>query len=194
MMKSRSTNDATKRYTSPCPLVGNFEETIEVQEQGNIASLCAVISSDIASHVTSSSVKRSNNPHLVPFISEHQQSEMRRRKSYKSIQKEQFNLRPDDNTMTTPKRNTTGGTNKYLDSSMTSDHPPSVREKKKCKRKPFKSQGNPSIDSIPFRLNSVSNIDKASRILFPITFAIINYFYWHTFMLQDDDTDARVQR
>lgn len=195
MMKSRLTNDATKRYTSACPLVGNFEDTIELQ-QGNIESLCAVISSDIASHVSCDTMKRSNDSHLVPFISGHtQESEMRRRKSYKSIHKEQFNAPFHENTMTTSNRLAASRSNKYRDrSSIPSDHRRLDRDKNKCKRKPLKSQGNPSIDSIPFRLNSVSKIDKASRILFPIAFAIINYFYWHTFMLQDDDTDARVQR
>lgn len=182
MIKSRS-SDETKRYTSPCPLVGNFEETIEVQEQGNIESLCTVISRDIAS--SSSSVKRSNDPthHLVPLINQ-QSSEMRRRKSGQSIERnrEQFNFHSSDHTtMTTA--------NKYTNQSINNER---IKDKKKYKRKPIKSQGNPSIDSIPFRLNSVSSIDKASRILFPIAFAIINYFYWHTFMLQDDDTDTRV--
>lgn len=55
------------------------------------------------------------------------------------------------------------------------------------KRKP---ESNPSSDSIPFRLNSVSKIDKCSRVLFPVTFAIINYFYWHTFMLEDSEDTA----
>lgn len=63
----------------------------------------------------------------------------------------------------------------------------SSSSKRKSKNTPRMSQGNPSSDSIPFRLNSVSKIDKCSRILFPVTFAIINYFYWHTFMLEDND-------
>ena len=38
------------------------------------------------------------------------------------------------------------------------------------------------FDSLPIRLNSVSQIDVVARIVFPICFLIINYFYWITYL------------
>ena len=35
-------------------------------------------------------------------------------------------------------------------------------------------------------INSVSKIDRVSRILFPLTFLIINAFYWWGYVTQDD--------
>jgi hypothetical protein len=42
------------------------------------------------------------------------------------------------------------------------------------------------FDSIPIRLNSVSQIDIVARIVFPICFLIINYFYWITYLHDDE--------
>ena len=36
-------------------------------------------------------------------------------------------------------------------------------------------------------INSVSKIDSVSRILFPVTFSIINVIYWWGFIAQNDD-------
>lgn len=35
-------------------------------------------------------------------------------------------------------------------------------------------------------INSVSKIDRGSRILFPLTFLLINCFYWWGFVTKDD--------
>jgi len=35
-------------------------------------------------------------------------------------------------------------------------------------------------------INSVSNIDRSSRILFPFTFLLINCFYWWGYVTKDD--------
>lgn len=35
-------------------------------------------------------------------------------------------------------------------------------------------------------INSVSNIDRCSRILFPLTFLVINCFYWWGYVTKDD--------
>ena len=36
-------------------------------------------------------------------------------------------------------------------------------------------------------INSVSKIDSVSRILFPVTFSLINVFYWWGFIAQNND-------
>ncbi|CAH2091829.1 unnamed protein product [Euphydryas editha] len=36
-------------------------------------------------------------------------------------------------------------------------------------------------------INSVSHIDKAARILFPASFALLNFFYWMIYALSNDD-------
>jgi len=43
-------------------------------------------------------------------------------------------------------------------------------------------------ETIPFQLNSVSQIDKFCRVFFPVTFIVVNYFYWNNY-LNDDDED-----
>ena len=42
-------------------------------------------------------------------------------------------------------------------------------------------------ETIPFQLNSVSQIDKFCRILFPVTFIVVNYFYWNNYLNDDED-------
>lgn len=39
-------------------------------------------------------------------------------------------------------------------------------------------------------INSVSKIDRASRILFPLSFFVINLFYWWAYVAHDDEEDA----
>lgn len=37
-------------------------------------------------------------------------------------------------------------------------------------------------DELTFQLNSVSQIDRASRVFFPLAFIIINLIYWYTYL------------
>lgn len=37
-------------------------------------------------------------------------------------------------------------------------------------------------ETISFHLNSVSQIDRMSRVLFPIAFIVINIMYWHMYL------------
>lgn len=36
------------------------------------------------------------------------------------------------------------------------------------------------------RFNSVSKIDRASRIVFPLCFLVINLFYWYTYLSRSE--------
>ncbi len=38
-------------------------------------------------------------------------------------------------------------------------------------------------------LNSVSKIDKISRVFFPLTFALINAFYWYNYLKHSERID-----
>ena len=38
-------------------------------------------------------------------------------------------------------------------------------------------------------INSVSKIDRASRILFPLSFFVVNVFYWWAYATKNDEAD-----
>ena len=66
------------------------------------------------------------------------------------------------------------------------------KKKQESKRKEGRKQAQERkapFDSLPIRLNSVSQIDVIARIVFPICFLVINYFYWITY-LGDESEDA----
>ena len=41
--------------------------------------------------------------------------------------------------------------------------------------------------STPIGINSVSMIDRASRVLFPLSFLIFNIFYWSLYLRNDHE-------
>lgn len=45
---------------------------------------------------------------------------------------------------------------------------------------------------VTFQLNSVSQIDRISRVVFPISFAIVNFFYWNYYLQAEDKLDAEL--
>ena len=45
----------------------------------------------------------------------------------------------------------------------------------------------PREETIPFQLNSVSQIDKFCRVIFPLTFIVVNYFYWNLYLNDEED-------
>lgn len=53
-----------------------------------------------------------------------------------------------------------------------------------CKRCITRAMNNPEK-----ALNSVSQIDKISRIVFPVAFAILNAFYWFSYLKHSDRID-----
>lgn len=46
--------------------------------------------------------------------------------------------------------------------------------------------GSNTGHTISFQLNSVSDIDKVSRIIFPLAFLITNFLYWTTYLADDN--------
>lgn len=67
---------------------------------------------------------------------------------------------------------------------------PQVREGErrmttKKRKRYLRAKRSPAMtpfDSLPIRLNSVSQIDVVARVVFPICFLLINYFYWITYL------------
>lgn len=57
-------------------------------------------------------------------------------------------------------------------------------EKCGCKRCITRAMNNPEK-----ALNSVSRIDKISRIVFPTTFLVLNLFYWYTYLKHSERID-----
>ena len=45
--------------------------------------------------------------------------------------------------------------------------------------------------SIRVQLNSVSQIDRASRVIFPITFLIMNFVYWYIYLQAENNIDKQ---
>jgi hypothetical protein len=60
-----------------------------------------------------------------------------------------------------------------------------TNNRNKKKKKPGRTA--PREETIPFQLNSVSQIDKFCRVVFPLTFIIVNYFYWNNYLHDEED-------
>ncbi|RWS11223.1 GABA-gated ion channel-like protein [Dinothrombium tinctorium] len=51
------------------------------------------------------------------------------------------------------------------------------------------SRSKSKKETVSFQLNSVSQIDRISRIVFPFAFVIINFIYWNTYLGADTTQD-----
>ena len=54
----------------------------------------------------------------------------------------------------------------------------------RCKRCITRAMNNPEK-----ALNSVSKIDKISRIVFPLAFGLLNVFYWYSYLKHSERID-----
>jgi len=51
--------------------------------------------------------------------------------------------------------------------------------------------GSVQETSIRVQLNSVSQIDRASRVIFPIAFLGMNFMYWYIYLLAERNIDLQ---
>jgi hypothetical protein len=61
-------------------------------------------------------------------------------------------------------------------------------EECRCKRCITRAMTNPLMT-----LNSVSQIDKISRIVFPLAFMLLNVFYWFNYLKQSEKIDLNFE-
>lgn len=65
-----------------------------------------------------------------------------------------------------------------------------VKSKRTNRRSRRRRDATMPFDSLPIRLNSVSQIDVVARVVFPICFLVINYFYWNTYLGDEEEVQA----
>lgn len=82
----------------------------------------------------------------------------------------------------------TGGLNRFsnLRNSFSNYYSSGRRRKKISASVRVRQSRRKEAEAIPFQLNSVSQIDKFSRVFFPVTFMVINYIYW-SYYLKDEE-------
>lgn len=87
----------------------------------------------------------------------------------------------------------TGGLNRFsnLRNSFSNYYSSGRRRKKLSASARVRQSRRKEGEAIPFQLNSVSQIDKFSRVFFPVTFMVINYIYW-SYYLKDEEYVSNV--
>lgn len=82
---------------------------------------------------------------------------------------------------TTSQDSTSAGTQSDLRRSRMS-HNGRLSGSSRNKRKSYSASSRGSLPH--FQLNSVSKVDKVSRVIFPLSFILINLMYWHTYLMR----------
>jgi len=68
-----------------------------------------------------------------------------------------------------------------------------INSVKQQQQKKFYKIGHRSLNNPEKALNSVSQIDKISRIVFPLAFFTLNAFYWYTYLKHSERIELQIE-